>query len=151
MYVSSCSKVVILFFFFVGSLSHIRLYIVQFQSYSCCFGTIFVYSMPTLNCSNILLQGILHPFVYFFPPMEQWFFLLLYCMVVDVVNTPHVNIVNGNNYFVKASDISLLVITLEFFVIFSYIRLSLYVLIDSYESAYLIFKKYLIKKIRFKQ
>lgn len=62
-------------------------------------------------------------------------------MVVDVVNTPHVNIVNGNNYFVKASDISLLVITLEFFVIFSYIRLSLYVLIDSYESAYLIFKK----------
>lgn len=72
-------------------------------------------------------------------------------MVVDVVNTPHVNIVNGNNYFVKASDISLLVITLEFFVIFSYIRLSLYVLIDSYESAYLIFKKYLIKKIRFKQ
>lgn len=74
-------------------------------------------------------------------------------MVVDVVNTPHVNIVNGNNYFVKASDISLLVITLEFFHIdiFSYIRLSLYVLIDSYESAYLIFKKYLFKKIRFKQ
>lgn len=69
-------------------------------------------------------------------------------MVVDVVNTPHVNIVNGNNYFVKASDISLLVITLEFFHIdiFSYIRLSLYVLIDSYESAYLIFKKYLLKK-----
>lgn len=64
-------------------------------------------------------------------------------MVVDVVNTPHVNIVNGNNYFVKASDISLLVITLEFFHIdiFTYIRLSLYVLIDSYESAYLIFKK----------
>lgn len=142
MYVSSCSKVVILFFFCWIFVSYMFVHclvselLMLFWDYFCIFYAYF--ELQQYFASR-------HPasFCLFFPPWNSGFFLLLYCMVVDVVNTPHVNIVNGNNYFVKASDISLLVITLEFFHIdiFSYIRLSLYVLIDSYESAYLIFKK----------